>query len=192
MAIISATDFKTNVATAAAALTTCLQDDTDTKVAREIFARATGLRQIDKLFNFDPATGVVSSDDTYIDACYAGAFPDKGNQFQVNAPDLAPAAVAAGSTVEGATPTTATLILTQDVRILSVDITEFTLGGTYAGAITAVTKGTSSLIFTLDTAVVNGDTLTIAYTRVVSDIVNSRGIQLADFTATAITNNVPA
>jgi hypothetical protein len=192
MAIVDAATFKTQVATAAAALTTAIQDDTDTMVAREIFNRMTGLRQIEKLFNFDPATGVVSSDDTYIDACYAGAFPNKGTQFDVSAPSVAPAAVAAGSTVEDATPTTATLILTQDVRVEQAVLTDFTLGGTYAGAITAVTKGKSSLIFTLDTAVVFGDTLTIAYTRAGSSIINSRAIQLADFTATAITNNVAA
>lgn len=83
MALATATNFKASVATAAAALTTAWKDTVKTEVAANIAHPSNPLRKIEKLFSFDPATGVISANNTYIDACYAGTIPQVKNPFDV-------------------------------------------------------------------------------------------------------------
>ena len=83
MAIVDEATFQTNIATAAAALTTALTDDTVTRTALEISNPMHPLRQIEKLFNYNPSSGVVTADDDYSTAAYAGKTPSKGNPFDV-------------------------------------------------------------------------------------------------------------
>lgn len=83
MALTDATTFKAQVAIAATALTTAYKDSVSVAVATEIRNPKHPLRKLDKYFNFDPATGIVSADDAYIDACYAGETPNKGSQFDI-------------------------------------------------------------------------------------------------------------
>lgn len=83
MALIDSTAFKVQTAAMAAAMTAAMADDTDNGVAAEIRNPAHPLRQFEKFFNFDPVTGIVTSDDSYIDDCYAGFAPSKGNQLDI-------------------------------------------------------------------------------------------------------------
>lgn len=83
MALIDATAFKTAIAAAAVQLTAAWKDTVNDGVALDIKHPSHPLRRVEDLFNFDPATGVVTSDDNFIDAAYAGMVTQKGNDFEV-------------------------------------------------------------------------------------------------------------
>jgi len=78
MARITATAAKAAAATAAADLTTILQDDTLTELFNDYKESHHPMRGVEKLFLLDPATGVVTSNDDYIDSAYAGNYPTSG------------------------------------------------------------------------------------------------------------------
>ena len=86
MARIDATAAKAAAALAAVQLTTILGDDTLTELFNDYKENHHPMRGTDKLFLLDPATGIVTSNDAYIDAAYAGNFPtsgiDSGRQSQ--------------------------------------------------------------------------------------------------------------
>ena len=82
MALIIESAFKTQIDAAAVALTTAMNDDTLSGVAVEIAHPSHPLRQIKKLFNFDPATGIWTADAEYITEAYAGNSPMKGTRDQ--------------------------------------------------------------------------------------------------------------
>ena len=78
MARIDATAAKAAAALAAAELTTIMQDDTVAELATENKNNHSPMRGIKKLFLLDPATGVYTANDDYIDSAYAGNFPTSG------------------------------------------------------------------------------------------------------------------
>ena len=78
MARIDATAAKAAAALAAAQLTAIMQDDTLTEPAVDNKNNHSPLRGIQKMFLYNAVTGVYTSNDTYIDAAYAGNFPTSG------------------------------------------------------------------------------------------------------------------
>ena len=78
MARITATAAKAAAALAAVQLTTIMQDDTLAELAVDNKKNHSPMRGIKKLFLLDPATGVYTSNDVYIDSAYAGDFPTSG------------------------------------------------------------------------------------------------------------------
>ncbi len=78
MARIDATAAKAAAALAAIQLTAIMQDDTLAELAVENSKNHSPMRGIKKLFLLDPATGVYTSNDNYIDSAYAGNFPTSG------------------------------------------------------------------------------------------------------------------
>ena len=74
MAQVTETVFKEKMAAFTAALTDAMADDTDNGMASEISDARHPLRQIEKLFIFDPALGTVKANTPYIDAAYAGKY----------------------------------------------------------------------------------------------------------------------
>ena len=81
MAQVTDTVFKAAVAAAAVQLTSAWSDDTTTEVAAELKNPRHPLRAVEKLFLFHAATGVVTSNDAYIDAAYAGKYPSQPVSF---------------------------------------------------------------------------------------------------------------
>ena len=77
MATPTATVVKAQLALAATALTTAHKDSVLGGVAFEFRNPHHPIRQLERLFNFDPATGVYTSDDAYVDSVYAGFAPNK-------------------------------------------------------------------------------------------------------------------
>lgn len=142
MALESEANFKTAIGTAAADLTTALQDTVLTEMAAIVRDSKHPLRQIDKLFNLDPATGVFTSDDTYIAAAYAGNPLIKGDTAGVSAP-LALTLISA--MVEDAAPLNIVLTFNRPIREHNL----ITLGGEAK---------------TVDTITISGAVVTIAVT----------------------------
>jgi hypothetical protein len=81
MTVVTDVNFKAAIALAAAQITIAWSDTILTEVAQPLKNPMAPLRNIEKLFNFDAATGVVTSNDGYIDECYAGKAPSVGSQF---------------------------------------------------------------------------------------------------------------
>ncbi len=79
MAKVTATVFKSQIATAAPFVQDALRDDTLTEMAAEFKNPHHPLRKIAKLFLYNPANGAVTANDAYIDAAYAGEYPNVGS-----------------------------------------------------------------------------------------------------------------
>ncbi len=82
MALIIEANFITQIDAAAAALTTAMNDDTLSGIALEIQHPYHPLRKIEKLFNFDPVTGIWTTDTDYIGEAYKDNIPMKGTRDQ--------------------------------------------------------------------------------------------------------------
>lgn len=180
MAKVDATTFKAQVATAAAALTTALQDDTLTELAKDFKNPATPLRIIENLFLMDAATGVVTANDDYVDAAYAGDFP-MGQSSLDNVGPPTPIAVVS-ATIEAAAPSDIVITMTQQVERAGF----LTLAGT-AGAtktITGIVTLGNVVTITVDTPFIAADVATVS-----GEIfgVGYNNITLAD---EAVTNNI--
>ena len=78
MARVDATAAKAAAALAAVQLTTIMQDDTVAELAEGNTNNHSPMRNIKNLFLLDAATGVVTSNDDYIDSAYAGNYPTSG------------------------------------------------------------------------------------------------------------------
>ena len=76
MAKVSAASFKGLITSASADITQALSDDTILGTASEFVNPMRPERQLERLFNFDPATGIYTANDLYIDAAYAGRRPN--------------------------------------------------------------------------------------------------------------------
>lgn len=153
MARISEVNFKAAVALAATQITTFLSDTVLTEVAEDLRNPKHALRRIEKLFNFNAATGVVTSDDAYIASAYAGETPMKSNQFDKISNITAMTLVSA--TVEDADPTD--VVLTFSEPVLSADNIE--LGGE-AKVIDTITIAGAVVTIVVTVAYVNGNTIT--------------------------------
>lgn len=159
MAKVTATVFKAQVATAAAALTTALQDDTLTELANEYKPNHHALRRIEKLFNLDKATGVVTADDVYVDAVYAGNTPNKGTEMDGQGEPTPLTLVSA--TIEAAEP--ADIVLTFSEKVFENPATAISIGGA-AGelkAIQSVTYAGTVVTVTMDSDFIAADVATV-------------------------------
>lgn len=191
MALESQANFKTAIAAAAVQLTTALQDTVDTKTAGVIADPTHPLRQIEKLFSFAPLTGIVTKDDTYIEAFFDdNKIHSKKNPFDVLAKALAALSTA---TVEDADKSK--IIITYDMQMdtgslpLVADFGLTTDGTPTAISTVVVTGATVTLDCNADFA--NGDAITIDYTPgrkpIKAAIAGFNSLALA---AQVVTNNV--
>jgi hypothetical protein len=154
MSIVIEATFKTQVAAAATALTTAWKDSVKTEVAASIKHPKHPLRKIEKLFNFNAATGVVTSDDAYITAAYAGNIPNKGSKVDV----VSTIAMALSTaTVENAAPTLIILTFAETITKVS----NISVGGT-AKSITGVSISGAVVTVTVGVAYVNGNSITLS------------------------------
>ena len=178
MALETEANFKTQVAAIAAALTIAWSDTVKTEIAAEIKNPHHPLRKLLKFLIFDSATGVVTADDAYVTAAYAGNFPSKPNGLDIVA-DVLP--VLSTATVEDAAPTQ--IVLTFDAAITGyADVTE---GGTLTTEkeITNISVAGAVMTITVDSAYISTDTILVSgifYGGLV-------GLTLTD---QAVTNNV--
>lgn len=177
MAIESEANFKTAIGTAAADLTTALQDTVLTEPAAIVVDSKHPLRQIDKLFNYNAATGVFTSDDVYITAAYAGNTLIKGDTAGVKG-NLALTLTTA--TVEDAAATD--IVLTFNRPIRSQDT--LTLGGE-SKTVASITIAGAVVTIVVTVAYVNGNSISIATGRF-EDFTQS----LIKLTTETVTNNV--
>ena len=190
MAILSKANFKTQIDNAATALTAAYADSVDTKVAGVIADPSHPLRQIEKLFLFNPLTGVITKDATYIDAYYDdGKTLPKKNPFDVEAKALAAISTA---TVEDAD--VSKIIITFDMQMdtgsvpAAGDFILTTDGNPTVVVTPAVTGATVTL--DCDDDFVNGDAISITYAPGQKAIKAAvAGHPLGPFTQ-VVTNNV--
>ena len=159
-ALESAANIKIAAATAAADLTTIWTDTVATHTALEIRNGKHPLRQIEKLFLFNAATGVVTSDDDYIDAVVtAGTAPNKGNQFDV-VTDWLPLTLVSAD-VEIAEPADIVLVFNRAVQ----DQDNVTIGG-------AGSAGKTILSVTIVSATV---TIVVSADYIAADVITVTG-----------------
>jgi len=89
MAQVTEAIFKQKMADFAAALTDAMADDTDNGMAAVLTDPRHPLRDIEKLFNFDPQTGQVTANTDYIGKTYEGKKPSVSNPFdQISDPPI--------------------------------------------------------------------------------------------------------
>jgi len=192
MALESQANFKTAIAAAAVQLTTAFQDTVDTKTAGVIADPTHPLRQLEKLFSFAPLTGVVTKDDTYIEAYFDdGKTHPKKNPFDVSAKALAALATA---TVEDADKSK--IIITYDMQLDDEAVplaADFTVTEDAAGvtAISAITVSGATLNIDMNGDFANGDTITIDYTPGLKPVKAAiAGFPVLALAAQVVTNNV--
>ena len=176
MAIVSVSTFKTHMATMATALTSAWKDSVKTEVAASIKHPFHGLRRIEKFFNFNAATGVVTADDDYIEACYDGIIPSKGSQLDVVS---TVAMVLSSATVENAAATQIILTFAENIRTVS----NLSVGGA-SNTVGAVTISGAVVTINVGTAYVSTDTITVTGTFTGHSL---NSILLA---AESVTNNI--
>jgi len=179
MAQYSEANTKTAVAAAAVQLTLILKDTVKSEVTPKLQSPHHPIRQIEKLFDFNPKTGVVTSDDTYITAAYDGLFPSKGNEFQRAASQVV---VLSTATVEDAGETN--IILTFDDIMLSAEGVSVAGTGYPARNVTAVTFASNVVTVTVDTAYEGSETITV------SGRFFGNKNQYIDLSTESVTNNV--
>ena len=157
MALVDKATFQTQVAAMAAALTTAWSDTIKTEIAAEIKNPHHPLRRVNKFFFFNGATGVVTANDSYTDAAYAGNFPNKGNDLD-RVGNIIP--VLSTATVEDAAPTQ--IVLTFDAPISGY--TGISVAGTVTTekAISNVSIAGAVVTVTVDSAYISTDTITLS------------------------------
>lgn len=184
MARIDATAAKAAVALAAAQLTTILQDDTLTELFNDYKENHHPMRGMAKLFLLDAATGVVTSNDAYVDSAYAGNYPtsgiDSGRQSQGGATPI----TVVSATIETAAP--ANIVLTLSAAMTDSQNASIDIGGA-AGSlkkISAVTYNGAVVTITMNSAFIAADVATIT-----GRLFGNR-LNYIDLAAQAVTNNV--
>ena len=178
MALISEVNYKAAVALAAAQLTIMYSDTVKTEVAAEIRNPKHPLRRLKNVFLFNPVTGVVTSNDDYITAAYAGNYPTAPAQFDKVA-DRLPVLVSA--TVEDAAP--ADIVLTFDDNITAAQA--LLLGG--AGS-TGKTIAGVSIVGAVVTITASADYANAEVIEINGVFYN--GLNNLTLTDQAVTNNV--
>jgi hypothetical protein len=181
MALESAANIKTAVGTAATALTTVLQDTVLTELAQAISHPSHPLRDVAKLFNFNPATGAVTADDDYIDAALAGAVT-KANPFRGFAPL---ALTLTTATVEDAAP--ADIVLTFNRNIDTYINLAVTDDADPALAVDSIVIAANVVTITMDGDYVNGDAITLS-----GNFTGLGDLSSVLLTDQVVTNNVAA
>lgn len=176
MSIVSAAVFKTQVAAMATALTTAWKDSVATEVAASIRNPLHGLRQVDKFFSFNPATGVVTSDDGYIDSVYAGDTPNKGSQLDIT---TTVAMALTTATVEDAAPSNIVLTFAENI----IEASNISVGGE-ANTVGVVSIAGAVVTITVGTPYVNGNVINVTGTF------SGQKLNSIALAAESVTNNV--
>ncbi len=179
MTLESATNFKAAIATAAADLTTALQDTVKTELAAEVKHPWEALRRIEKLFLLNLATGVFTSNDGYIDAAYAGEPRQVGSKVGGTG-DIVPVFVSGD--VEIAEPSD--IVLVFDTPVSRIEA--LSIGGVVTGddkIITGFSVDGVTVTIVVNTPYIAGDTITV------SGIFYS-GLDQVTLAAEAVTNNI--
>ena len=180
MSIVSAANFKSAIATAAADITTAWSDTVLDQIASKLSNNHHPLRNLKKLFILNPVDGVVTANDDYIDGAYAGGYPTVGSGFGKSA-TLA-VSLTTGTVEEEAQ----TLI----VLTFNTNITRFTnlsIAGTVTTPKVISSVGIAGAVVTItaSTAYIFGDTISVT-----GDFYN--GLDIVSLAAEGITNNVDA
>jgi len=180
MAKVDATAFKAAIALAAAQLTTALQDDTLTELAVDFKNPATPLRYVENLFLMNAATGVVTANDDYVDAAYAGNFPMGQNAMDKIGPKT-PIAVTS-ATLETAAPNDIVITMTSQVSKAQA----MSIAGAAAAGKTITKVSTLGLVVTVttDIAFIAADVVTV------SGEIFGVGYNNITLAAQAVTNNI--
>ena len=178
MALETAANFKIAIGTAAADITTAWSDTVLTEIAATIRNNHHPLRNLKKLFLFNATTGVVTANDDYIDAAYAGAFPNVGHGFDKDA--ALNNSLNTGA-VEDADPLDIVLTLKRGIT----SIRDLSIAGTVT---TEKTISSVSIVGAVVTIIVSSayivtDTITVSGTF-------SSGLDSTTLAAEAVTNNV--
>ena len=178
MAQVTAADFKTQVAAMAAALTIAWSDTVKTEVAASLKNPIHPLRQIMQFFIVNNATGVVTANDAYVDAAYAGKYPP---QIDALARVLEVIPVLVSAAVADADPSD--IVLTFDGNITS--IADISVAGTVTTEKTINSISVSGAVVTIvvSSPYIMTDTITVSGTF-------SSGLDSLTLTAEAVTNNV--
>lgn len=190
MAQISEAAAKTAAAAAAVQLTLIFGDSVDTRCHGKLYHPSHPMRQIEKLFNFNPLTGVVTSDDVYITAAYDNVREMKKSEFAVLARATAALSTA---TVEDADKSK--IIITYDMQLdtgMVPEAADFVVTEDGAPtAISAITVSGATLNIDMNGDFANGDTITIDYNpglkKVRADIAGNPVLALS---GQVVTNNV--
>lgn len=180
MAKVDEAAFKAAIALAAAQLTTALQDDTLTELAADFKNPATPLRAIENLFLMNAATGVVTSNDAYIAAAYAGDFPMGQNAMDKIGPKTPITVVSA--TLETAAPND--IVITMSTQVQKAQAMSIAGAAAAGKTITKVSTLGAVVTVTTDVAFIAADVVTVS-----GQIfgVGYNNITLAD---QAVTNNI--
>lgn len=178
MALETAANFKTAIGTAAADITTAWSDTVLTEIAAPIRNNHHPLRKLAKLFIFNPVTGVVTANDAYIDAAYAGSYPNVGTGF---GKDAKLAVSLTTGVVADALPLL--IVLTFNTNITRFDL--LSIGGvvTTPKVISSVSIAGAVVTITVSTAYIVTDTITVS-----GSFFN--GLDLVTLAAESITNDV--
>ena len=183
MARVDATAAKAAAALAAAQLTTILQDDTLTELFNDYKENHHPMRGMEKLFLLAPATGVVTSNDDYIDAAYAGDYPTSGIASGRQSQGPATPITVVSADIEIAAP--ADIVLVFSEAVYPNPATAITVGGA-AGelkAITGIVYAGTTVTITMDSAFIAADVATVS-----GRFFGNRGY--VDVVDQAVTNNI--
>ena len=137
MARIDATAAKTAVGLAAVQLTTLLQDDTLEELFNDYKQAHHPMRTIENMFLLDPATGVVTANDVYIDAAYDGNYPNSGRESGRESQGEPTPITLTTATIE--TAAAANIVLTFSEPIFDNQNDRVSIGGA-AGALKAISS----------------------------------------------------
>ena len=184
MAKVNAAAFKAAMATAAADLTTAMQDDTLTELANEYKDALHPARNLPKLFILNKVTGVYTANDAYVDEFYAGNFPNLGKLVDGQGTPTPITVVSA--TLETAQPRD--IVITFSEKIFFNSSTLMTIAGAAAAGktIVSVTISTSGLIMTI---VVSADFIAAGVVTVSGRAFGNHN-NYVDLVAQAVTNNI--
>jgi len=183
MARIDATAAKAAAALAAAQLTTILQDDTLTELFNDYKQSNHPMRGVEKLFLLAPATGVVTSNDAYIDAAYAGNYPTSGIESGRQSQGTPTPITLVSAAVADADPDI--IVLTFSEKVFENQSNRIAVGGTVTTEkkISSIDYNGTIVNVQVDSAYINGDVITTTLR-----LFGNRGyIDLVD---QAVTNNV--
>ena len=183
MARVDATAAKAAAALAAAQLTTLLQDDTLTELFNDYKQAHHPMRNLESMFLLAPATGVVTANDAYIDAAYAGNYPNSGIESGRQSEGTPTPITLVSAAVADADPTI--IVLTFSEKVFENQNNRIAVGGTVTtakGISSIEVKGTVVNVI-VDSAYISTDTILTTLR-----LFGNRGY--IDLTDQAVTNNV--
>lgn len=183
MARVDATAAKAAAALAAVQMTTILQDDTLTELFNDYKQNHHPMRGMEDMFLLDPATGIVTANDAFIDAAYAGNYPNSGRESGRQSQGTATPITLTTATIEAAAP--ADIVLTFSESIFDNQNDRVTVGGA-AGElkkISSIAYAANVVTITMDSDFIAADVATVT-----ARLFGNRGY--IDLTDQAVTNNI--